>query len=75
VFDQLHLRDIIRIAESGGGFKMMAEKRPTDDLIRIAEAAGRQRARVTFTGLTNRSIDELCKIAVAGQGFVEFTDV
>jgi hypothetical protein len=54
---------------------MHAELRPTEDLVRIAEAAGRQRARVIFTGLTNRSIDELCRIAVQGQSCVEFDDM
>jgi hypothetical protein len=75
VFEELPLRDIIRIAESGGGFRMRAELRPTEDLIRIADAAARQQARVIFTGLTNRSIDELCRIAVQGQGYVEFDDM
>lgn len=43
-----------------------AGRRPTEELVSIAERARSQGALVQFTGLETRSISDLIKIAAAG---------
>ena len=49
---------------------MDAGNRTTDDLIRIAAAAGR--APIHLRGMNHFSTDDLIKIGVAGKGTVVF---
>lgn len=64
--------DLVRIAEAGGGFRLDAAERPTDDLVRIAGAASSWGVRLVFAGMIERSTDDLVRIADAGEGCVEF---
>jgi hypothetical protein len=50
----------------------MAQKRSTDDLIKIAAAAGTSGAWVVYCGLKMRPVNDLIRIAAAGEGCVFF---
>jgi hypothetical protein len=72
MFDMRSLEDAVQVAQAGGGFTMQASVRRTDDLVRIAQAAAKSGAKVTFTGLEMRRTEDLVEIALAGQGAVSF---
>lgn len=62
--------ELVRIAESGAGFRLNAHTRPINDLVRIAYAASASGAQITFYGLNSRTTDELVRIGNAGKGSV-----
>lgn len=64
--------ELIKIAASGGGFRVDASLKTTNELIRIAAAASGKRATIIFEGLSERTADELTKIGAAGSGCVIF---
>ena len=72
MFEMRHIEEVVRIAAAGGGFRMDASMKQTDDLVRIAAAASNKGARIVFTGLKMRQTEELIRIAAAGQGCVFF---
>lgn len=74
MFEYWHTNDIVRLAAAGGGFEIDVGTRSIEDLVRIAAAAGTNRSRVVFRGLTVRHLDELVRIAAAGKGCVSFAD-
>jgi hypothetical protein len=74
MFEVWQTNDVVRLAAAGDGFEMNAAGRPTEDLIRIAAAAGSSEARIVFRGLGVRPLSELIRIAAAGKGGVTFTD-
>jgi len=71
-FQAMSTEDLVRIAEAGGGFRLDAADRPTDDLVRIAAAASEWGVHLVFAGMTGRSTDDLVKIADAGEGNIVF---
>ena len=73
-FQGMSTADLVRIADAGGGFRLDAAGRPTDDLVEIAAAASSWGTRLVFAGMSGRSTDDLVKIAGAGEGCVEFED-
>jgi hypothetical protein len=66
--------ELVRIAAAGGGFRLNASMKLTNDLILIAAAASNKGVRMVFSGLKNRTTDELAQIAAAGKGCVFFDD-
>ena len=66
--------ELVRIASTGGGFRLDTSGRQTEDLIRIATAARTNNATVIFAGMGMRSTDDLIKIGNAGKGCVIFED-
>jgi hypothetical protein len=74
MFEHWHTNDIVRLAAAGGGFEIDVATRSTEDLVRIAAATGTNRSRIVFRGLMVRRIDELVRIAAAGNGCVSFAD-
>lgn len=64
--------ELVQIAAAGGGFRLDAAERPTDDLVKIAAAASEWGVRLVFAGMSERSIDDLVRIAAAGEGGVVF---
>lgn len=73
-FETRSVDELVRIAAAGGGFRLDAAIKRTDDLVSIASAASQRGARVTFAGLGIRSTDELVRISAAGQGCVFLED-
>lgn len=69
-FEQRSTEDLIRVVRAGGGLRLTATDRSTDDLVLIASAAADWSVTVTFSGLDDRSTDDLVLIADAGQGSV-----
>lgn len=74
VFEPRPTEDLIRVAVSGGGFRISVGVRHTEDLIRIAAAAKQGNARVYFKGVSVRATEDLIRIASAGDGAVVFED-
>ncbi len=74
MFEQRPVDDLIRIAAAGGGFRLNASMKLTEDLIRIAAAASNKSAKMVFLGLNTRTTDDLIRIATAGKGCVLFDD-
>jgi len=66
--------ELVRIAAAGGGFRLDANLRPVDDLVRIASAARAGGATVIFFGLALRHVDDLVRISSSGRGFVLLED-
>lgn len=64
--------ELIKIASTGGGFALEAGRRTTDELTKIATAAKRSGATVTFRNMAVRKTDDLVRIAAAGKGHVVF---
>lgn len=71
-FQSRSTEDLVRIAEAGGGFRLDAAVRRTDDLVKIAAAASSWGVRLVFAGMNLRPTDDLVRIADAGEGSVEF---
>ncbi|MFM0243287.1 hypothetical protein [Paraburkholderia phytofirmans] len=71
-FEALLTDAIVRIAAAGGGFRLQAGPRPTDDLVRIAAAGSRHNSLIIFVGLGARTTDEIVRISAAGKGSVFF---
>jgi hypothetical protein len=69
-FEHRSTEDLIRVVRAGGGLKLTVADRSTEDLVRIAAAAADWGVSVTFSGLEDRSTDDLALIADAGQGLV-----
>ena len=69
-FEHRSTEDLIRLVQAGGGLRLSATDRTTDDLVRIAAAAAEWGVPVTFSGLASRSTDDLLLIVDAGQGVV-----
>lgn len=67
------IADLVRIVAEGGSLVLEAGARPTEELLRIAEAAANSGARVDLRGLGNRPTDELVLIARTGKGAIIFT--
>lgn len=72
MFEAAPTEDLIRIAAAGGGMKLDGSRRSTDDLVSIAAAASMRNSRLAITGLGDRTVDELVRIAAAGNGSVFF---
>lgn len=66
--------DLIRIVAAGGGLRLPAMQRTTDDLVRIAAAAALSGSRVFLLGMSPRATDDLIRIGAAGKGNVVFED-
>lgn len=67
------INDLIRLAVAGGSIELDARTRPADDLVRLAVAAANSKARsLVLKGTESRSIIDLVRIAVAGDGKVIF---
>lgn len=73
-FELYMVDDLIRLANAGAGFRIDAKLRQTHDLVRIATAAAKGGARITFAGMKLRQRDDLIRIAVAGQGNISFDE-
>lgn len=58
--------EVVRLACGGGGLRVEAGHRPTEELVLIARAARSQGGRVTFFGMQPRPLRELLKIVEAG---------
>lgn len=69
------VEDLIRIAAVGGGFRLDAMGRETGELVRIAAAAVRGHAQVTFAGMESRPVNDLIQIGAAGKGHVVFIGI
>ena len=72
MFENKDMNEIIRIVAAGGGFRMDASYRSTDELVRIAAASRSRGARLEFAGLENRNTLDLIRISAAGAGNVVF---
>jgi hypothetical protein len=72
MFENRQVEEVVRIAAAGGGFRVDASLKQTNDLVRIASAAATKGARIVFAGLENRQTEELVRIAAAGEGCVFF---
>jgi hypothetical protein len=72
MFERKPVNEIVQIAAAGGGFRMDASKKLTNDLVMITSAASRHKAHIVFTGLKMRRVDEFVQIAAAGKGSVFF---
>lgn len=73
-FESRQTNDLVRITAAGGGFRLNASTRPTDDLIAIAGAARKGECHIVFIGMNNRLTDEIVQIAEAGKGQISFED-
>lgn len=58
--------EVVRLAVGGGGLRVEAGRRPTEELVRIARAARSQGGQVTFFGMQPRPLRELLQIVEAG---------
>lgn len=56
----------VKRAAVGGGLRVEAGQRPTDELVRIASAASSGGGQVIFLGLNPRPLHDLLKIVAAG---------
>ncbi len=74
MFESRTTDDLIKIAATGGGFRLGAATRRTDELIRIAAAAANKGSRVYLSGMAARTVDDLIRIGAAGNGSVVFED-
>lgn len=59
---------------AGGGFRIDASVKRSDDLVRIAAAAASGGGIVTFSGLGTRTVADLAMIAASGKGHVVMED-
>lgn len=66
--------DLIKIATAGGGFRLDAKTRLTDELVQLAAAAKNGGATVIFSGTGMFSAHDLIRIGAAGKGAVIFED-
>lgn len=66
--------DLIKIATAGGGFRLDAKTRLTDELVQLAAAAKTGGATVIFSGTGMFSTQDLIRIGAAGKGAVIFED-
>jgi hypothetical protein len=66
--------DLVRIARAGGGFRLNASARKTEDLILIASAAKNGECNVVLIGMNARISEDIVKIAEAGRGHISFED-
>ena len=71
-FETIATDELIRIAHAGLGFKLSANSKSLDDLIRIADAAKDKGAKITFTGLTSLSDYDIKRIELVSAGHVLF---
>jgi len=72
---ETHLtEDLVRIARAGGGFRLNASTRKTEDLILIAGAAKIGGCNVVMIGMNARISEDIIKIAEAGMGHISFED-
>lgn len=69
-FEHRSTEELIRLVQAGGGLKLTATDRSTEDLVLIAAAAAEWGVFVTFSGLEGRTTDDLLRIVAAGQGSV-----
>ena len=64
---------LVKIASTEGGFIFNATHRPTDELLKAANAAASRRGtRIVFTGMASRPTDDLIQIGRAGKGCIQF---
>lgn len=66
------IEELIKIAQAGGGFSMNASRCTTDDILRVAEVAGKTGAELRISRICGKTTDELVKIAEVGKGKVFF---
>lgn len=64
--------ELVVIATAGGGFVLEADRRTTEELVRIASAARHSGATVILKNMAVRKTNDLAKIAAAGKGRVIF---
>jgi hypothetical protein len=74
MFELKTIDQLVRIAHAGGGFRLEAALKETNDLVKIAFAAGNSGAKITFAGLNLRSVDDIIRISHAGKGNVSFEE-
>ena len=72
MFESRSTDELVNILSAGGGFRFNASPRSTNELVLLAGAAARGKAKLILAGLTIRTTDELVSIAAAGQGNVSF---
>ncbi|MBN9545032.1 MAG: hypothetical protein J0I19_06140 [Alphaproteobacteria bacterium] len=70
-----HLKadELVRIVAAGGGMKIDSRLHSPDDLTRIAAAASGKKAHIHFSNCVWLTVDQLTRIAAAGQGAVFFS--
>jgi hypothetical protein len=64
--------DLTQIVNAGGGITVSTLFKRTDELLRIATAASKTGAKVIFTEVDGRDVEELVLISIAGMGNVSF---
>jgi hypothetical protein len=64
--------DLVRLAAAGGGFRISWRHYALNDLVRIAAAGGGHKGTLIITDADQVPLDELIRVAVAGQGTVIF---
>lgn len=74
MFEGKNFDDALELAEAGGGFEIDLDICTYDMAFKIALAAGRSGAQITFTGAKNEEIDNLSRIARAGKGNIKFAN-
>ncbi len=66
------VEELVSIAAAGGGMTLNMRELMTADIIRIAEAASIENAKLVVTGTNGRPTQDLIRIAEAGKGLVVF---
>ncbi|WOH55295.1 hypothetical protein [Bradyrhizobium sp. BWC-3-1] len=72
MFELRSVEELMRIASAGGGFRLDAHHRSTEDLMKIAYCSKASGARITFTNMAHRQTNDLIRIASSGAGNVSF---
>ena len=66
------VEDLTRIANAGGGLHLSAASYTTEDLICIAHASSKKKARLHLSSCKSKTTEDLLRIANAGKGCVSF---
>lgn len=66
------IEELIKIAKAGGGFRLDASHCTTEDVLKVAEVAGKHGTELRISRICGKSTDDLVKIASAGKGHVFF---
>jgi DNA replication protein len=66
------IEELVRIAVAGGGFTTSAAPYTTEQLVRLAGAAGGTGSRIHLLDLADRPTADLVRIALAGDSSISF---